>query len=218
MSKDQIIIIDPDQQPDIHQARDLILKLLSEGLTVQVIAARLNLDPSKILSISDEVRAQQRQNADNGQKLSSYLNRLDEIIELAHWQCRSDPMPANVYAYTALLETARGLVQDLDGRRDNEQLTSELVQTLLGPMMLSILERMTQKLSDVRQDLNRSTSAEQQPRINQQIESILRELASIQNDQLIRMRTDIKDTLDSAHPESKTKALTKRAPKTIGKP
>lgn len=213
----QIIVVEPDQQPDVSAFRDSILKLLDEGLTVQVIAARIGVDPNRVLAISDEARAVQRQTADNGQKLNGYLGQLDEIIDLAHWQCKADPTPPNVYAYTALVETARGVMQDIDGRRDNAKITEELMTKVLGPMFSEIMIHMTQKLASARMDTASALPPEFHALITMQIESLLRELASVQNDQLVGAKAAIGRVLNDIKTEQKP-VIQSRRPKAAGGP
>ena len=214
---DQIIIVEPDQQPDLAAARDSIRKLLDEGLTVQVIAARLNLDPQRVLAISDESRSLQRQSADNGQKLGAYLGQLDEIIDLAHWQCKAEPIPSNVYAYTALVETARGVMQDIDGRRDNQKLMEDLAKKVLEPMVNEIIISMTQKLASVKMDINNTLPSEHHVQVTGQIEDVLRTLGSVLADQLNGAKDAIGRVLNDVKDTPKPQQSQRRAPKMIGR-
>jgi hypothetical protein len=215
---DQIIVMEPDQQPDLAAVRDSIRKLIDEGLTVQVIAARLNLDPSRVLAVSDESRAMQRKGSDNGQKLGSYLGQLDEIIDLAHWQCKAEPIPANVYAYTALVETARGVMQDIDGRRDNTKLTEDLIKKVLEPAVNEIIIAMTQKLASVKIDINNTIPAEHHTAVTGQIEDILRTLGAVLSDQLTSMGGAVGRVLNDSKTEQKPQQQNnRRAPKMIGR-
>jgi hypothetical protein len=185
MSDNQdIIVIDNTGRPDISGAADSIRKLLDEGLSVQIIAARLGLDPDMILEVSDQSRAIQRQTADNGQRLSQYLEQLDEIIDLAYWQCKAEPHPNHVYAYTAALEEARGLMQDQDGRRDDQKLSVDLIKKVLEPMMSDTMISMTQTLAAFKQDLSSVLPAEQHASVTREVENMLRKLASVLEDQL----------------------------------
>lgn len=213
----QIIVVDPDGQPDFEAARDSILKLLDEGLTVQVIAARLNLDPSNVLAISDQARAVQRATADNGQKLNTYLGQLDEIIDLAHWQCKADPVPNNIYAFTALVETARGIMQDIDGRRDNSKLTEELLTKVLQPLVNEVMIGMTQTLAAAKLDTCSVVPAEYHAAITGQIENVLRALGAVMQDQLTGAKSAIGRVLNDVKTDHKPIQTNRRMPKTVGK-
>lgn len=217
MSDSQIIVVNPDEQPDLMAARDSILKLLDEGLTVQVIAARLNLDPSRVLQISDEARSLQRAAQDNGQKLGSYLGQLDEIIDLAHWQCKSDPVPSNIYAYTALVETARGVMQDIDGRRDNTKLNEELLTKVLQPMLNEIMIGMTQTLAAAKLDTCSVVPPDYHAAVTGQIEGVLRALAAAMQDQLTGAKGAIGRVLNDVKTDHKPMQTNRRMPKTMGK-
>lgn len=211
-----IIVIEPSGQPDMVAARDSIRKLLDEGVTVQTIAARLNLDPEKVLAISDEQRALQRQTIDNGQRLVDHLEKLEDICDIAYWQCKADPHPNHIYAYTAALEIVRGIMQDIDGRRDNDKLTEDLVKKVLEPLVSDTLISMTQILAKFKGELSTILPAEQHAIVTLQVEGMLRSLASILGDQLTGSKDAIQRVLNDVKADTSKPQPSKR-PKPAGR-
>lgn len=213
-----IIIDDNSQRPNLSQAKDTIRRLLDEGLSVQIVAARLNIDPTRVLAEADEARALQRQQSDNGTKLADYVDRLDEIIDLAHFQCKADPMPSNVYAYTALIETARGVMQDIDGRRDNDKLSDEIFQKVMGPLINETIIGLTQQLAKTKADLLSVLPAEQHNLVTQQLEGVLRGAAAMLADQLGGTKAAIMMVLAGQKNETKQQMpVRKTRPKPMGR-
>jgi len=207
-----VIVVESGEQPDIGSFRDSIIEMLQQGLTIQVIAARLNLDPTHVLGVSDEAQTDQQATLDNKQKLKAYLAQVDEIIDLAHWQCKADPTPNNIYAYTALVEAARGIVQDVDARRDNEKLVDDILLFVIGPMFSDILSTVSNKLSAARDNINKLLSPDKQSLAQGQLEDILRELAVRQKEQLGALRASILRVLNDVQEQKPaSKALVKRS-------
>lgn len=186
-----IVIESEASQPEIN--RDTIRKLLDDGLTVQVIAAQLRLDPSRVMEAANDSRALARQVADNGERLKGLLNSLEEIIDIAHWQAKAEPTPFNIGAYTQAIDTARGLMQDIDGRRDNQKLASEVIKRVLEPLTKQCMLVMMQRLSSVRTELEKQTQPELHPEIEHQMKQVILALGSVLSDQLVAS----KETLDS---------------------
>ncbi len=203
MSDDtSIIVIGPEQEPpDLERSSAAILDLLSQGLTVQVIAARLQLDPTQVLSISDQMRGMQRQGEDGGEKLNRYSDQIDEIIDLAHWQCKAEPTPSHIYAYTAALEAARGVLQDLDGRRDPEKQKSEITKKVLEQLVVNVMSSMSQRLGVTRTELLGIVPPERSDEVIHQIEQILRALGSAFSDELQAAKGNLDHVLASTEPK-----------------
>lgn len=188
---------DGSKRPSVQDAVESITNLLREGETVQVIAARLNLDPSKVLQVRDEVDSVGRSEEDNGLKLNGYLTSLDEVLDIAHWQAKSDPTPNNIYAYTALVEAARSIIQDLDGRRDPKAVQDALLQSALQPLFQQVIGGMTVKLAETRKALYDITAEELHGDVNILLDDILRALGASIADGMVGFKEKAEKVLSS---------------------
>ncbi len=196
---DDIIVVEPDgsKRPSVQDAVESITNLLREGETVQVIAARLNLDPGKVLQVRDEIDTVERSEEDNGLKLNTYLTSLDEILDIAHWQAKSDPTPNNIYAYTALLEAARAIIQDLDGRRDPKAVQEALLQSAVQPLVQQIIGGLTIKLAETRKALFDITAEDHHGDINALLDDIMRALGAAISDGMVGFKDKTEKVLSS---------------------
>ena len=215
MPNDTVITIDSNERPDLAGTKDSIQKLLNDGLTVQVIAARLNIDPIRVLAVSDENRTAQYQTANNGQRLHARITQLDELIDLSYWQCKAEPIPPNVYAYSALVDLSRGVMSDIDGRRDHAQIAEDLLKQVLEPMLGELLVGMTQKLAGAKTDLGHSIPSEHHATVGHQLDDILRGLGASMQDQLVGAKAALERVLNDAQAEQAPKP--KRQPKMLTK-
>lgn len=209
MTQSSVIVVPPDDRSDQPVSSDTIRDLLNEGMTVQVIAAKLQIDPGRVMATADQNKAVARLEADNGEKLRDYLGMLDEIIDLAHWQAKAEPTPFNIGSFTQAVETARGIMQDLDNRRDDAKLTEELVARVLEPCIKETVMIMVSKLAKARADIKQLCGDHGHTEVDHQIDDVLRTLASTLNDQLTAAKEMVPlvlaDNVGDQKPQVKTK-------------
>jgi hypothetical protein len=206
---DTIIVVEQDRPPDTQSYGEQIRQALEAGQSAQVVAARLNLDPAAVLAVADELKARARAEVVGTDKLHHYLRDLDDIVEIAQWQARAEPSPTNIYAYTALIETARGLMQDIDGRRDPKKLRDDLVDRVLRVMIAQTIGAMTSRLAATRLALVEITPAERHPEVTIQIENVMRALGAVMHDELTAAIQSVEKLLDEK-PAAKSTAMVRR--------
>lgn len=189
MEEAPILTIEQDGTPvPVERTVDSIMKLLQEGATVQVVAARLNIDPAKVLAVEEARTRASHTDEDNGTRLGRWLDNLDEIAELAHWQAKADPTPNHVYAYTAVVETARGVVGDIEGRRDNGKIRTDFDELVLRPFCEQLVGAMTDKMRETKAALLNVTATERHPEVTLQIDGVMRALGAAIKDSLADTR------------------------------
>lgn len=208
MSDDTIIVVESDKTPDIRSFGDQIREALESGQSAQVVAARLNLDPGAVLAVADELKARTRQETVGTDKLHAYLRDLDDIVDIAQWQARAEPSPTNIYAYTALLETARGLMQDIDGRRDPRKLRDDLIDRVIKTLVAQTIGAMTGRLAATRLALQEITPTERHAEVTLQVEGVMRALGAVLHDELTAATLAVDKLLDEK--PAKTTAMVRK--------
>jgi len=202
-----VIVLDPNGgPPDVQTELESIRALLETGQSVHAIAQRLNLDPAKVLAVSGQLA--RTQTADGGERLKDYADKLDELIQIAHWNSKAEPTPNNLYAYAAVVKEARAVLQDMDVRRDPAKLNDLIVDKVLEPMLVHTIQVMTAKLAGIKAELSQIVPVDRHEELTHQIDGAMRALGTTMKDELAEAKESLEKVVFDR--PDKTAALAKR--------
>lgn len=178
-SKDLVITIEQDGVPDVEASRDRIMEMLEEGASVQSIAARLGLEPDKVLAVAEHLQTEARGDEDNSDRLRKWARQLDEGIEIALWQYKSQPVPGYAQAWSQLVAVAQSVISDLDARADPEKIRLRILMELVIPLMDNTFEAMTANLAEAKKQMLDIVPPERHEAASLLIDNILRSLSAV---------------------------------------
>lgn len=177
-TNDLVITIEQEGANSAEASRERIMEMLEEGASVQSIAARLGLEPDKVLAVAEHLQTESRADEDNSERLRKWARQLDEGIEIALWQYKSSPQPGYAQAWTALVQTAQSVVSDLDSRQDPEKVRLRILMELVIPLMENTLESMTLNLEASSKELLEILPPERQEAGQLIIKNVLKSLGA----------------------------------------
>ena len=212
MSNDSnsVIVLDPNGgPPDVQSELESIRALMEEGVSVHSIATRLNLDPAKVLALSGQI-VQPKPGNEGGVRLRDYSDKLDELIQIAHWNAKAEPTPNNMYAYAAVVKEARAVLQDLDDRKDPAKMLDQIVDKVLVPLLKQTIQTMTGKMAGIKSELAQIVPESRHTELTHQVDGALRALGTTMQDELQDAKESLEKVLFDRADSKPTPGMTKK--------
>lgn len=210
-SDETIIVVDSSEPRKIDSAdiSESIMTLLAENVPVQVIAARLDLDPERVLAIRESMALSARSETSYTEKINKWIADTDELIALAHEAARADPTPNNLYAYTATVDCGVSLLDSADGRKDPKQVKEELRTKLMEPLLEQLVVSTAEALADANKKILELIDEDDKIALKTALDNVLRSLAAKCAEAANNMEDTASEILESKK-KKKTTALARR--------
>ncbi len=185
-AEDAIIVLDSSNpRPlNVEDASSSILSMLESGMTIQAVAASLNLDIESVSSVRDLALSKDRAAAPVADKLKVWAEQTDDLIDMSHQAAIAEPTPNNLYAYTAVVACGLSIVEALDAKKDPKIVHDEVTASVLEPMVEQIMVAMTEKLAETKKSLDEIIPESKHDELASQLKDVLRALGAVCKDSL----------------------------------
>lgn len=134
--------LDEDNVIDINSVRALVAK----GESPEAIAIKYGYD---LEEISKHTAPLKDAILDERTILERYLRTCNALCEIAQTEYQSDSTDRKAYAVTTFMQTAQGILKDLATLKNNDEKVSQLVETVIQPLVRSAIRIIGNEVSTV---------------------------------------------------------------------
>lgn len=128
----------------IPETKDKVVKMQKEGFTTEQIGVALGFPSDQIgLLLEDKVELGTPE-----QIMQASLKTLISLIPIADRTYREDPKSNNALAITGLIDSAKGIIQELYHMKDKEETYRVMIQKIVQPILRSMISEMMAEFRD----------------------------------------------------------------------
>ena len=148
---------------------------LEVGITSpDIIALRTGLHVAVVEEILHEINKAGATAKSNVEVMRDNLDLLQDLLDTAQWEYRTDPNVDNSSALVQMIQTSLSTIKEIESRKDPAVIMNEILGRAIQPLFRDVIKYVTGEAGRARDDLYEGLPREYHARVDEALKSLVK--------------------------------------------